>query len=339
MTDITNVFKATIKALRSRRKAEGLSNNGDNGKHPLLASRKEKSDFENRCQTVCTNITKLRSFLMQHRKNYVNAGGYLLSDTHMEDSDRNQIDQDCERVIKTCQDTIKHFKQEVSAQKVSPQVRQHCDGVVSLLEAYLKSVCKMYSEQRAVRVKRVVDKKRISRLEPDQRLRENFKKSSSEEQSDISKETPPIKAEGVKKPAASPEQSTVKQGSWHPSQEEGGDEEEEENSISPEEAEKFEEENQALMDEMHGLMSEVKQIEGKVLEVSQLQEIFAENVWDQEKQIHQIFNTVSGASENVTSGNEQIREAMKNNAGFRVWILFFLVVCTFALLFLDWYND
>lgn len=53
MTDITNVFKATIKALKSRQKAEGLTNNNvDNGKHPLLAPRKEKSDFENRCQTV-----------------------------------------------------------------------------------------------------------------------------------------------------------------------------------------------------------------------------------------------------------------------------------------------
>jgi len=31
-------------------------------------------------------------------------------------------------------------------------------------------------------------------------------------------------------------------------------------------------------------------------------------------------------------------QAMKNNAVFRIWILFFLIVCTFSLLFLDWYN-
>ncbi|XP_029645174.1 syntaxin-18 [Octopus sinensis] len=332
MTDITNVFKATIKALKSRHKAEGLThnNNVDNGKHPLLAPRKEKSDFANRCQTVCTNITKLRGFLLQHRKNYINAGGYLMSGAQMEDTERNQIDQDCEKVIKTCQDTIKHFKQEASAQKVSPQVRQHWDGVISLLEAYLKSVCKMYSEQRAVRVKRVVDKKRISRLEPEQRLRDSFKKLSSSDKPVASEE----KAENETGKIPAKDQTNIKT-SWQPSDEEV----DEEDVISPEEAEKFEEENQALMDEMHSLMSEVKQIEGKVLEVSQLQEIFAENVWDQEKKIDQIYNTVSGTSENVTSGNEQIREAMKNNAGFRVWILFFLVVCTFALLFLDWYND
>ena len=31
-------------------------------------------------------------------------------------------------------------------------------------------------------------------------------------------------------------------------------------------------------------------------------------------------------------------QAMKKNAGFRVWILFFLIVLTFSLLFLDWYS-
>lgn len=77
-----------------------------------------------------------------------------------------------------------------------------------------------------------------------------------------------------------------------------------------------------------------------------------------------------GATENVKEGNEDIREvtfsppevlfgsgsvdetrrlktpscvsflkAIKNNAGFRVWILFFLVMCSFSLLFLDWYDS
>lgn len=31
-------------------------------------------------------------------------------------------------------------------------------------------------------------------------------------------------------------------------------------------------------------------------------------------------------------------QAIKNNASFRVWILFFLVMCSLSLLFLDWYS-
>ena len=68
------------------------------------------------------------------------------------------------------------------------------------------------------------------------------------------------------------------------------------------------------------------------------------------------------ASENVRDGNEQVRgvsfnsevimflemvcrfinfypvQAIKNRASLRIWILFILIVCSFALLFLDWYN-
>ena len=32
------------------------------------------------------------------------------------------------------------------------------------------------------------------------------------------------------------------------------------------------------------------------------------------------------------------QQAIKNNAGLRLWVLFFLVVCSFSLLFLDWYS-
>lgn len=34
----------------------------------------------------------------------------------------------------------------------------------------------------------------------------------------------------------------------------------------------------------------------------------------------------------------KVREAMRKDAGFRVWILFFLIVLSCTILFLDWYN-
>ncbi|CAC5396006.1 unnamed protein product [Mytilus coruscus] len=109
-------------------------------------------------------------------------------------------------------------------------------------------------------------------------------------------------------------------------------------SFSPEEAQMFEQENAELFNELNSLVSEVSQIEGKVLEIAKLQEIFAEKVLEQETDIDSIEQTTVGTTENITKGNEEIREAIKNSAGFRVWILFFLITCTLSLLFLDWYN-
>ncbi len=75
------------------------------------------------------------------------------------------------------------------------------------------------------------------------------------------------------------------------------------------------------------------------MKIAQLQEIFTKKVLEQDKEIDNINLIAVGTTENVVEGNEQLREAMKKNAGLRVWILFFLLMMSFAVLFLDWYND
>lgn len=80
-------------------------------------------------------------------------------------------------------------------------------------------------------------------------------------------------------------------------------------------------------------------MESKVVHIAELQELFTEKVLQQEKDIERIADTVVGSTENIKDANEQIRQAIQRNAGLRVWVLFFLLVMSFSLLFLDWYND
>ncbi|CAM4618769.1 unnamed protein product [Leuciscus chuanchicus] len=312
--DITLLFKASVKTVKTRNKALGLieSNNRDEpsaAKRPRQKER-DRDSFSSRAREVICNISKLKEFLLQHRKDYVNAGSVLCSDvSRMTDSERDQIDQDAQIFMRTCADAISQLRSDMNRQLVSAQVKDHRAAVLDLIEAYLKGVCKLYSEQRAVRVKRVVDKKRLSRLEPEQM--NNTHQSDGEENSDK-----PVSDSNVDL--------------W--------EENKVEDDLSPEEIQMFEQENQRLVGEMNSLLDEVRQIEGKVVEISRLQEIFSEKVLHQETEIDSIHELVVGATENVKEGNEDIREAIKNNAGFRVWILFFLVMCSFSLLFLDWYD-
>ena len=81
-----------------------------------------------------------------------------------------------------------------------------------------------------------------------------------------------------------------------------------------------------------------RKIEGHVVEIAQLQEIFTEKVLQQEQELNRVNMTVIGTTEDIKGGNQQLREAMKKNADFRVWILFFIIMLSFAILFLDWYN-
>nr|XP_020766825.1 syntaxin-18 isoform X2 [Odocoileus virginianus texanus] len=212
----------------------------------------------------------------------------------------------------------------------SQQVKEHRTAVLDFVEDYLKRVCKLYSEQRAVRVKRVVDKRRLSKLEPEPhpKTRESMSSEKVSQSPSKDSEEKPVPEEYTEK---IPVEAQPELGNWGDGK--GEDE------LSPEEIQMFEQENQRLIGEMNSLFDEVRQIEGKVVEISRLQEIFTEKVLQQEAEIDSIHQLVVGATENIKEGNEDIREAIKNNAGFRVWVLFFLVMCSFSLLFLDWYDS
>ncbi|KAL2077861.1 hypothetical protein ACEWY4_027365 [Coilia grayii] len=239
----------------------------------------------------------------------------------MTDTERDQIDQDAQIFMRTCSDAIKQLRIEGERQIVPLQIKEHHGAMLDLVEVYLKGVCKLYSEQRAIRVKRVVDKKRLSRLEPEQQS----KVKATQEQ---------MVHKGQKEDSREKTVSEVSGSSAHLWEDSRTEDE-----LSPEEMQMFEQENQRLVSEMSSLVDEVRQIEGKVVEISRLQEIFSEKVLQQETEIDSIHQLVVGATEHVKEGNEDIREAIKNNAGFRVWILFFLVMCSFSLLFLDWYDS
>lgn len=86
------------------------------------------------------------------------------------------------------------------------------------------------------------------------------------------------------------------------------------------------------------MAEQVKQIEGKVVEISELQKQFADKVIEQDVEAERIATVMVKATDNVRDANEQLRQAMQNSAGLRVVILFVLIVLSFSLLFLDWYN-
>lgn len=329
MADVTNVFKATVKALKSKNKALSEINN-EEMTTPTITKR-EKSDFEIKAKELVKTISKLRDFLLQHRKEYVGSGSLLsIKGTGLSEAERDQIDNDAQEIMKTCKQTILMFRVEAHRQKALPQVKEHRNSVMILIEAYLKAICKIYSEQKAVRVKRVVDKKRISKLEPE-RKHDQFTRSQLKKDLGINIKLNSDKGNII------PEND--KQQAAKVALEEVPVVENDEDQITAEEAQMFELENKTLYEEMNSMVQEVRQIEGQVVEIAKLQEIFTEKILEQDVQINNISNSVVGTTENIKDANDEIREAIRKKAEFRVWILFFLLVCSCSLLFLDWYND
>nr|KAF6502882.1 syntaxin 18 [Molossus molossus] len=301
--DITLLFRASVKTVKTRNKALGVAVGGgvDGSRDELFRrSPRPKGDFSSRAREVISHIGKLRDFLLEHRKDYISAHSHLVSEYgRMTDSERDQIDQDAQTFIRTCSEAIQQLRNQALKEIHSQQVKEHRNAVLDFTEDYLKRVCKLYSEQRAIRVKRVVDKKRLSKLEPEANAKTRESVSSEEVSQDPSKD-PGEKPVTEEYPEKIPTEAQPELGTWGDGR--GEDE------LSPEEIQMFEQENQRLIGEMNSLFDEVRQIEGKVVEISRLQEIFTEKVLQQEAEIDSIHQLVVGATENIKEGNEDIRE-------------------------------
>lgn len=318
--DVTSLFKACVKTLRTRNKALGILKEAD--KKCILKPRQPPSDFGYRVREISSNISKMKHFLREHRDDYIDATHVMFSTSRMTDSERDRIDKEAQQFVFQCREVLKNLRKEVRNQPLTPQQLEHHEGVIYLLEDHLRSACKLYSEQKAIRVKRAYDRQKLSKLESE------VKKKAPHETEGAGEEHSPVPAET--QPSAAAYGDVPDLFSF-----EGWDENV---VISYEEFQMFEEENKKLYEELNALSDEVKSIEGRVIEISQLQKVFTEKVLEQDEEMERIVHKLGGATENVKDGNEQLRQAMKNNAGFRISILFFLLVMSFSLLFLDWYN-
>ncbi|XP_068622698.1 syntaxin-18 [Battus philenor] len=324
--DITPLFKACIKTVKTRNKAFGIQSPGNDDKQRLLRT-KPKTVFTLTAKDITCQITRLRDFLLEHRSRYLSFYNAFTGD-EMTEAERDQIDTGAQRIINTCSHLLKEFRNDNRKILVSLQMREYMDAVIDLIDAYLKAVCKMHSELKALRVKRALDVRKLSRLEPPQAkstilnpfVEENIAVKDEKVNGIETDETDLIKT----KMDLSENEIAVMS---------------DEGELDAEELQMYESENIQLLNELNSMTEEVKQIESKVLHIAELQEIFTEKVLQQEQDIDRISNTVVGATENVKDANEQIKQAIQRNAGLRVYILFFLLVMSFTLLFLDWYNE
>uniref|UniRef100_A0A1B6CVB8 Syntaxin-18 n=1 Tax=Clastoptera arizonana TaxID=38151 RepID=A0A1B6CVB8_9HEMI len=320
--EITPLFKACVKTIRTRNKALGTiqlgSDNTDKRKPILFSSGKHsQNEFTHKAKDIVTQITRLKDFLLEHRSAYLNFSSNRLDLPEMSDIERDKIDSGAQRIMKTCSHLLLEFKREYALIENSPQLEEHQDSVFDLIENYLKNVCKVYSEQKAIRMKRTLDVQKMLKLHPEP-IKDGMEKILKRRNTGESDKT------------SNSDLSMLETESTSLLQDE---------TLTAEELQMFESENEQLYNELNSLSEEVRQIESKVVHIAELQEIFTEKVLDQEKDIERIIGTSIGTTENIKDANTQIRQAIQTNAGLRIYVLFFLLVMSLTLLFLDWYND
>lgn len=260
--DITPLFKACIKTVKTRNKAFGIQSPGNDEKQRILRT-KPKTAFMITAKDITLQITRLRDFLLEHREGYLsffNGTSGTGRETMTED-ERDQIDTGAQRIINTCSHLVREFRNDNRKVSASAQMREYMDAVIDLIETYLKAVCKIHSELKAIRVKRDLDVKKLSRLEMPQ-VKSNIPNPFLPDKEDKETEEEPDTAK-TKMDLSENEVAVVS---------------DETEQLSAEELQMFESENNQLFNELNNMTEEVKQIESKVLHIAELQEIFTEKV-------------------------------------------------------------
>lgn len=299
--DITILFKACVKTVRATNKDLGVVNIKPN----LLKITKDTNMIKPR--EILKHLTNLHSFFEENKVEYLNIMNHVSSNNNVKELDRDQIDTVTQKILNTCASMIKEYREEIKQLKISKQKLEHYCNVSDFIEIYLKDVSKLYTNTKTARIKRIIENSKISKLES------SFKPL---EKKNIEQTTQNMVNVKTNDSVLLFDQSI----------------------LSAEEMQMFEAENELLYNELNSLSDEVNQMESKVVKIAELQELFTEKVLQQEKDIDRIAHTVASTTDNVRDANEQIRQAIQRNAGLRVTVLFFLLIMSFSLLFLDWYN-
>lgn len=338
--DITTLFKASVKTVRLKSATAFTV-----PEKSRILSKKPRNEFSEKAKKICYQITQLKNLLVENRAAYMQFAYHLKNSAQMTDEERDVIDRESENIIRICTGMLSDFKTECRMSRRSKQMTEFMDLVIEALSSYLNAVNHIANEQRQFRIQRELETYKFLKLNPDKishscvppKLVNNEQKEF--EKHKVTKMRTSTDDEDIDEFAANLEHSRVKGILPDEELESSNLFLEDEDELSPEDIQIFESENVQLYNELKGLSEEVEQIEKNVVDIAHLQEIFTEKISLQKADIDRIANTVVGATENVKDANEQIKQAIQRNAGLRVWVLFFLIVMSLTLLFLDWYND
>ncbi|VDO23888.1 unnamed protein product [Brugia timori] len=320
-------------------------------------------------QRIRRELIALRSIVISGRKNYVSDIGHsrrlIASYTDsMNDFERDELDAKIKEMMQDCIQSIQTLQLKISSSNLRAfDEGPHLFQVLRLLGKHLNGTAKIVAEMRALRTKKISNTMRTCRAQlynmkkkRDELLMVNGNSIETKSlKSDISSISDSVLNDaiifgndGLRKRVP---QSTsfceirkLEQDGWSDTQMTGFEEVEQAddmdalNNLDDDERAQLMIENERLYSQSLQVDSDIQRVEKQMAELHQLQTTFAEKVNRLERDINVVNETTLLTVENIRIGNEQIRQAIQNMASRRVILLFCIIVLTFTLLFLDWYN-
>ncbi|ORX49357.1 hypothetical protein BCR36DRAFT_353855 [Piromyces finnis] len=113
----------------------------------------------------------------------------------------------------------------------------------------------------------------------------------------------------------------------------------EDNELSQELRMELEEENQEMLEELESDMNQVRQATQSINEISQLQATLSQQLQIQQNIIETLHEDSWKSVDTMKQANQKLLSAQRHFSDRRVWMLFFLIISSLILLFLDWFYS
>lgn len=290
--------------------------------------------------SLITKIIKMKCHLGKYGHDYLNTYGSAVNSIMTEER-RNKLDQDVEEFINVCNDKIEMLRSEIRIGTTSSQVIDHRKAVIEIMMRIFNDFVNCCTLLRTTRMMRDEQKQKYEKVRLIERNR-----TIDEEMKSLSSDQLDIESMQSFSNNKDDSQIKIKDRTYHQGSTFDQDDymqqsliaAEHHTSISPQEAQMLALENSQIHEELVTLNDEIRMISKKVVQISQLQQLFSDKVIEQEIDLNRLHETALSSSENVREGNDLIRDAMMKNASTRVFILFYIITLGFTILFLDWYN-
>ncbi|KAL3538730.1 hypothetical protein ACH5RR_002096 [Cinchona calisaya] len=281
----------------------------------IMHKPRERTSFMKAALKTLESIEALEQFLTKHKKDYV--------DLHRTtEQERDSIEHEVTIFIKACKEQIDVLKNSIKDEEANSRgwlgikgdnlnadTIAHKHGVVLILSEKLHSVTSHFDKLRAIRfqdaINRVTPRKKLRRTNPEE-VKETTKSSNLGPRETYNTQ---VRESEEAQPGPMRVQEQI-----------------------------LDDETRSLQAELSSLLDAVQETEKKMVEMSALNHLMSTHVLQQSQQIELLYEQAVEATKNVELGNKELSQAIQRNSGSRTFLLLFLIVLTFSILFLDWYN-
>ncbi|KAI9496245.1 hypothetical protein BDB00DRAFT_809622 [Zychaea mexicana] len=241
------------------------------------------------------------------------------------DNERDEIDFQAKIIIRRCMDRIKELEQ---AEQMRKQKQQKPAGLTQFFQSLL--IPSMAEDTLALHRSSItwLLNKRLAEVSELQRNQQEIRLTRELERS----ENQLYKASSAK--AAIEEDPVYK---FEDYQEDNEPPAFQVDELSQEQMQMLEKENSTMLEELNNTLNQVKNAEKALLEISTLQNELTTHLAAQTAQTDRLYADAIASTERIEQGNVQLIQSRERNRGTRHFTLFFLLMASFVLLFLDWY--